>query len=43
MRLKNISVEKINLFAYLRFCIFCAREEKNKKNEKSYNGKYAKK
>ena len=26
--LKNIWVEKSNLFAYLRFCVFCAREEK---------------
>ena len=34
-------VEKGNLFAYLRFCVFCESEEKvmeNKKNEKSYNG-----
>ena len=41
MRLKNIWVEKNNLFAYLRFCVFCAREKKkieNQKNEKSYNG-----
>ena len=31
-------VKKRNLFAYLLFCVFCAREEKkieNKKNEKS--------
>ena len=27
MRLKDISVEKSNLFAYLRFCVVCAREE----------------
>ena len=35
---KNIWVEKSNLFAYLRFSVFCAREQKkieNKKNEKS--------
>ena len=41
MRLKNIWVEKSNLFTYLRFCVFWAREEnkiENKKNEKPYNG-----
>ena len=40
MRLKDISVEKSNLFAYLCFCVFCARKEnkiEKKKNEKSYN------
>ena len=38
MRLKNIWAEKSNLIAYLRFCVFCAREEMkigNRKNEKS--------
>ena len=40
--LKNISVEKSNLFAYLRFCVlFCEHKEK-KKNEKAYNGKCTK-
>ena len=30
--LKNISVEKSNLFAYLRFCVlFCEHKEKKKK------------
>ena len=41
MRLKNILVEKSNLFTYLRCCVFGAREEKKKekkKKEKSYNG-----
>ena len=28
MCLKNIGVEKSNLFAYLHFSVFCAREEK---------------
>ena len=32
MRLKNIWAEKSNLFAYLRFCAFCAREEKKMKS-----------
>ena len=36
MYLKNIWAENCNLFAYLSFCVFCAREEK--KNEKSLNG-----
>ena len=37
MRLKDISVEKSNLFAYLCFCVFCARKENKieKKNMKS--------
>ena len=34
MRLKNILGEKSNLFAYLRFCVFCAREEKKIENKK---------
>ena len=41
--LKNIWVEKSNLFAYLRFCVFCAREEKkieNKKMKSLYNVMY---
>ena len=38
MRLKNIWVEKRNLLAYLRFCVFCALEEKKIENEKSYIG-----
>ena len=32
--LKNIWMEKSNLFAYLRFCVFCAREEKKIENKK---------
>ena len=32
--LKNNWVEKSNLFAYLRFCVFCAREEKKIENKK---------
>ena len=34
MRLKNVQGEKSNLFAYLRFCVFCAREEKKLENKK---------
>ena len=34
MRLKNIQEEKSNLFTYLRFCVFCAREEKKLENKK---------
>ena len=40
---KNIWVEKSNLFAYLRFFVFCAREEKkieNKKMKSLYNVMY---
>ena len=43
MRLKNIWVEKSNSLAYLRFCVFCAREEKkteNKKMKSLYNVMY---
>ena len=32
MRLKNIWVEKSNLFAYLRFCVFSAHEERKIEN-----------
>ena len=32
--LKNIWVEKSNLFAYLHFCVFCAHEEKKIENKK---------
>ena len=32
--LKNIWLEKSNLFAYLCFCVFCARQEKKKENRK---------
>ena len=34
MRVKNIYGEKSNLFAYLRFCAFCAFEEKKIENRK---------
>ena len=34
MCLKNIWVEKSNLFSYLRFCVFCAREENKIENKK---------
>ena len=34
MFLKNIQREKSNLFAYLRFCVFCACEEKKIENRK---------
>ena len=34
MRLKNIEGGKSNLFAYLRFCVFCARKEKKMENKK---------
>ena len=34
MRLKNIYGEKSNLFAYFRFFVFCAREEKKIENRK---------
>ena len=32
--LKNIWAEKSNLFAYLRFCVFCARKEKKIESKK---------
>ena len=43
MRLKNIWAEKSNLFAYLHFCVFCARKEnktENKKMKSLYNVMY---
>ena len=34
MRLKIMWMEKGNLFAYLRFCVFCEGEEKAIENKK---------
>ena len=37
MLLKNISGEKSHLFAYLRFCAFCVKERKWKKEKSPHN------